>query len=224
MSEKELRGQIEVMREALAQEAEPKFGPFWEARRACLPLFKETIHPAIRATLWGEFRELSDQARRLKGMFEEEAQFAIVQIEGAIAAVEESFAQRSEKRVPPEPAHQCRGLDQLSYCERQGEITLCSTLLGRITELRRELIKTEMRMREKNRLFQRIGAIGDAIFEVRTGLIEEVSGQFLGDVERFLEGEVARSDVMGMQAMAKILTLTQEAFEMTREQLGRAWG
>lgn len=58
----ELEEKIAAMRTALDEDE----GEFWKARRSTLPLFRENVHPAIRAKFWKEFRDLSDRARNRK--------------------------------------------------------------------------------------------------------------------------------------------------------------
>src|SRR5579871_3448622 len=62
---------LEFMRSSISQEGSPRFREFWEARRQILPCFKENLNPAIRSKLWGEYVELTVEARRLKEILEE---------------------------------------------------------------------------------------------------------------------------------------------------------
>src|ERR1700733_14369049 len=64
------------------------------------------------------------------------------------------------------------------YTSLQAEINILNTQAARINSLRKELIKTEMRVRKKNKFFQRLSAAGDKVFPRRKELIQDVSHQF----------------------------------------------
>ena len=55
---------LQFMRSSISQEGSPRFREFWEARRQILGCFKENLNPAIRSKLWGEYVELTVEARR----------------------------------------------------------------------------------------------------------------------------------------------------------------
>ena len=57
--EAKLQLAIDFMEASLAQGGTPHFRSFWEARRFCLPLFKENISPAFRSQQWNRYSELS---------------------------------------------------------------------------------------------------------------------------------------------------------------------
>ena len=63
------------------QPQSPHFKDFWEARRLCLPLFKENMNPKSRSLLWAEYIEISAEARKLKEILDEQSPFAVEQIE-----------------------------------------------------------------------------------------------------------------------------------------------
>jgi len=86
--ENKLKHVIDFMEKSLAQNGNPQFKSFWEARKLCLPLFKENINPALRTQLWKSYGELSHEARRLKEIFDEQSAFAVEQIEMAVTALE----------------------------------------------------------------------------------------------------------------------------------------
>ena len=43
------------MRSSVSQGETPRFKDFWEARRLCLPLFKENVPVKVRTQLWAEY-------------------------------------------------------------------------------------------------------------------------------------------------------------------------
>ncbi len=246
--EEKLRSSIHFMRDALAQKGTPNFKGFWEIRKICLPLFKEPLAGMMRAQLWAEYIELTREGRRLKSILDEESAFAVEQIELAIASLEKEATEFHENR--DSAVDQVASIDFPSglatvkernafYQKRQRQLTILNVYASRINSLRKELIRTEMRIRQKNQFFQRLSQLGDKVFPVRKELIREVSEAFIQDVEGFVHTyfsqeafsheEVRRSvfffrdEIKGLQAMAKMLTLNTHAFSATREQLSQCW-
>lgn len=228
------------MRSSISQEGNPRFREFWEARRLVLPFFKENLNPAIRSKLWGEFVELTVEARRLKEILEEQSAFAMEQIDLAIQALEKDLtnfeailAQAGELSFPEAALtiQQKTG----TYNLIQRELNLLNTLASRLNGLRKEIIKTDMRIRFKTKFFKRLSDLGDHIFPKRKQLIEAVSSEFEKDVERFVathfktEGVVGapyyalREEIKALQSMAKLLTLNSGVFSRTRLRLSECW-
>jgi hypothetical protein len=85
--EEKIRCAIDFMKGTLSHAGAPRFRDFWEARKECLPLFKENISPKSRALFWQEYVDLSVEARRLKEILDEQSVFAFEQIDLAIQAL-----------------------------------------------------------------------------------------------------------------------------------------
>jgi hypothetical protein len=231
---------LEFMRSAISQEGSPHFREFWEARRLVLPLFKDNVNPAIRSKLWGEYVELTAEARRLKDILEEQSAFAAEQIELAVVAMEKDMA-RFDELLKESESVVCPDLSQTilqraaSYEGIQKELNLLNTLASRLNGLRKEILKTDMRIRFKTKFIKRLSQLGDAIFPKRKELIELVSSEFEKDVDHFiathfLENEVAgapyyaiREEIKGLQGMAKFVTLSSSAFSRIRLKLSECW-
>jgi hypothetical protein len=205
-----LQKTIDFMETTLAQKGTPHFKNFWEARKICLELFKENINPVLRSTLWDKYTELSQEARRLKTILDEQSAFAAEQIEIAIKGLEED-------------------LESL-----QRELNLLNTYASRVNSLRKELIRTEMRVRHKNRFFQQLSSAGDRVFPRRKELIKQISETYIGDVEAFSKKcqdteeiqkniRFFREEIKATQATAKVLTLNTKAFSQTRMRLSKCW-
>lgn len=231
---------LQFMRGSISQEGSPRFREFWEARKLVLPSFKENINAAIRSKLWNEYVELTVEARRLKEILEEQSSFAMEQIDLAIQALESEagnfqnlLAQAGEIRFPDN----CRIIQQKSdvYNRIQGELNLLNTLASRLNALRKEILKTEMRIRFKTKFFKRLSELGDQIFPKRKELIEAVSGEFEKDVEHFIDkhfkgGQAVgapyyalREEIKSLQGMSKVLTLSSGCFSRTRTKLSECW-
>jgi hypothetical protein len=236
--ETKLQSAIDFMEVSLAQGGTPHFRSFWEARRLCLPLFKENISPILRSQLWNKYSELSKEARRLKEILDEQSAFAVEQIEIAIVALEKEIEQPSEQKslVFPETfilPYVLKHNKDL-YQQLQAQLNGFNVQASRINALRKELLKTEMRVRQKNKFFQRLSSAGDQIFPKRKELIKQISTQFMGDVEAFIKTHFGtdhsneslyhlREDIKSLQGLAKILTLNTNSFTQTRTQLSECW-
>lgn len=237
-NEAKLQYATDFMEASLAQSGTPHFKSFWEARNICLQLFKENISPALRTILWAKYNELSKEARRLKEILDEQSAFAVEQIEIAIKALEVDIASIHEHLEKSPLLDFGMTSSALSahlpkYQQLQRELNLLNTHASRINALRKELIRTEMRVRQKNKFFQRLSAAGDKVFPHRKELIKEVSQYFIEDIDAFIEKYfknefhdslfTIREEIKALQNMAKILTLNTHAFTHTRMRLSECW-
>lgn len=241
--EEKLRLAINMMRGSLSQEGSPDFRLFWEVRKRALPLFKESLPNALRSEFWEEYTELTREGRRLKDLLDEEAAFAVEQITRAIESIEAqvdeleagklkttSFPDRNDQKLFPEILEERYG----EYRKKQQRLSALATFAMRINALRKELVRQEMRIRQKNQLFDRLSKLGDRVFPPRKELILEVSALFQEDVANFLEGYFSgnaptskiyflRDQIKALQAFAKVITINTDVFSSTRLELGKAW-
>jgi hypothetical protein len=233
-----LKHSLVFMENSLAQSGTPHFKSFWEVRNICLQLFKENLPPALRAQFWTKYSELSKEARRLKEILDEQSSFAVEQIEMAIAALEtdiDHFEEQLVKMETPDLSGMPNKLTKKlsTYEDIQKRLNLLNVQASRINAMRKELIKTEMRIRQKNKFFQRLSQAGDKIFPLRKDLIKEVSTVFNEDVDDFIHVHfnedfhdnlfVLREEIKGLQGLAKVLTLNTQAFTHTRMRLSECW-
>jgi len=237
--DQKLQELIDQMESALSQGGTPNFKLFWDLRKGCLELFKENISPAMRTLSWARYRELSKEAKKLKDLFDEQSAFAVEQIEIAIKALEidiESIDQQLEKmdEVDFGPIPKSFGQDKAFYAKLQKKLNLLNAHASRVNTMRKELIKTEMRIKHKNNFFERLSKAGDKIFPDRKELIKEVSDRFENDIEAFVTkffGDnkefvptyYLRDDIKTLQNIAKILTLNSAAFSSSRQKLSECW-
>lgn len=237
---------IESMRKFLSQEKAANLKAFWEVRKACLPFFKETLAQAAREQLWTDFIELTREGRKLKSLHDEESAFAAEQIELATTALEEELQGFQTHR--DEILEKSRDIEfpEISqtlekhipfYQETQKQLNLLNVYASRINALRKELIRTQMRVQQKNRLFQKLSTLGDMVFPKRKELIQLLSHRFIEDISSFEERYfvemqeyelrrqvfLVRKEIKALQSIAKILTLNTHAFSMTRERLSLCW-
>lgn len=238
--EEKINKALEFMRFSLAQAGNPRLKDFWDMRHYCLGLFKENLAAASRAHLWSAYVELSSEARRLKEILDEQAAFASEQIELAIAALEKDLAEYDELVAQMKPSSSVAASmtiksKQSLYEQLQGELNLLNTLAARINALRKEIIKTDMRMKTKAKFFDKLSTAGDRIFPRRKELVKQISLEFVADIRLFVEKEfsdtnktaqplyVLRDEIKVLQGIAKILTLNTQAFKETRELLSACW-
>ncbi len=234
-AEERLRLALDFMRMSLSSTGNPKFEDFWGGKRLSLPLFKEALNPKSRALFWAEYIELSAEAKRLKEILDEQSAFAVEQIELAIAALENdlvNYDQLLAQTLPIDFYFRSLALEAKQECYNniQKELDLLNTLASRVNGLRKEVIKTGMRIRQKTKFFERLSAAGDKIFPRRKDLIKQISDQFCADVEEFVQKNqeetplfVMRDEIKALQAIAKLLTLNTHAFTETRVKLSRCW-
>ncbi len=237
--EAKLQLAIDFMEASLAQGGTPHFRSFWEARRLCLPLFKENISPVLRSQLWTKYSELSKEARRLKEILDEQSAFAVEQIEIAIQALEKDISQ-FEDQVDKSAFPDSLAFPQVLkkhydiYQNLQKHLNVLNAQAARINALRKELLKTEMRVRHKNKFFQRLSTAGDQVFPKRKELIKQISQQFADDVDQFINAHfgdkgsqeslyVLREEIKALQGLAKVLTLNTHSFTQTRTRLSECW-
>jgi hypothetical protein len=238
--EAKIRLSIDFMRAALSHGATPRFKDFWEGRRMCLPLFKENISPKVRSQLWSSYIELSTEAKRLKEILDEQSAFAIEQIELAIQALERDLEHYNLLLNQTQDAElSIEGFSlkekQEFYNQQHKELQLLNTLATRVNGLRKEVVKTEMRIRIKNKLLERLSLCGDRIFPKRKEMIKKVSQEFMEDVEKFITSYfqdeefkdvplyALREEIKQLQSIAKVLTLNTHAFTETRLKLSGCW-
>src|SRR3569832_80885 len=160
----------------------------------------------------------------------EQIDLAIQSVEADLNRMEELLTQTPEIYFPEHSLSIQSKRD--FYVGLQQELHLLSALAGRVTSLRKEVIKTEMRIRFKNKLFERLSSAGDKIFPRRKELIQQISAEFLNDVMGFSEqvfksekfsGFELRDEIKMLQQFAKELTLDTQTFTKTRLELSRQW-
>lgn len=241
--EERLKMTIEFMRESLSQKGTPRFKDFWEAKKMCLPLFKEKINPILKTQLWTEYTELSSEAKRLKDLLEEQSTFAIEQIELALKAFEDELNEESTflEKIPSIEFSKEIVLSKdrrVFYDQKQRQVQFYITLMERLKGLRKEVIETEMRIRHKNRLLKKLSSIGDVFLPKKKINIKVISEAFIQDVKCFVEEHFEqesqkiksgvplyqlREAIKGFQDTAKKLSLNSHAFSETRLELTRCW-
>ena len=238
--EDKLKFVLEKMKEAVADEKSLNFKLFWEARHLSLQLFKENLHPAVRAKFWNDFVELSKEAKCLKAILDEQASFTIEQIELAITGLEKDighYAPLLEQMEAVQVPLKSIILERRKkyYADLQKELNLLNVFASRIHSLRKEVLKTEMRVKFKSKFFKLLSAVGDNVFPKRKEFIREISDKFISDVEYFAlnyfpeDGNykapfyVLKEEIKKLQNVSKVFTLNTKTFTQVRMKLSECW-
>lgn len=239
-SEKKIRLSLEFMRQALSQGSAPRFKDFWEVRKRCISLFKEDMPISIRADLWNAYTELASEAKQLKEIVDQQSEFAVEQIELAIQALEkdvenmEAVLEQITGIILPQKCFSLQKNGEF-YTSTQRELQLLNALAVKINSLRKELLKTDMRIRIKNKLLARLSLCGNQVFPRRKELIKLISEQFSQDIAYFVQSHfheteakqfpiyVLREEVKYLQQIAKVLTVNTHVFTETRVKLSACW-
>lgn len=238
--EEKIRFAIEFMRARLTGFVSPKFKEFWEVRKLCLPFFKDGLSSKTRADLWQQYVDLAIEARRVKEILDERSSFAYEQIDLALQSLiqdldneDGALSQITPIEIPAEVRSLSAKKD--NYITTQKKLYFFNTLATKVNALRKEVIKTDMRVRSKNKLFEKLSSCGDRIFPKRKEFIKKISDDFLEDVNSFFNQYFAsqqavqgslyalREEVKGLQSVAKVLTLNTYSFTETRLKLSSCW-
>ena len=235
--EDKIKVALDFMRSALSQEGSPRLRDFWEAKAVCLPLFKQRLSPAARSYFWEEFVSLSDEARRLKDVLDEQSAFAADAIDKAIDAIDKDFQQYETFVAGYQPCSFPKGVESLLsstdfYNKAYAKIGVLTSFSTRINGLKQEVSKTSMRVRQKGRIFQKLQELRTQILPIRNDLVSEVSKAFLNDVSTFVSLHehtpakpfyILRDEIKALQELSKVLSISTEAFGKVRELLSGLW-
>ncbi len=242
--EEKIRRAVEFMRARLSSFASPRFREFWEIRKLCLPLFKESLSIKSRADLWQQYVDLSVEARRLKEILDEQSAFAYEQIDLAVQSLAQDLSdyQTASSQMSDIPfIVQSISLKEKadSYNQIQKELHFLNAFAAKVNALRKEVIKTDMRIRNKNKLFEKLSLCGDSIFPKRKEFIKKISEDFMSDVTQFVSKHFSRGkeslesatlplhslreEIKILQSIAKVLTLNTHSFTDTRVKLSNCW-
>ncbi|NGX49818.1 MAG: hypothetical protein K940chlam5_01422 [Candidatus Anoxychlamydiales bacterium] len=235
-NEDKIKLSLEEMKKAISKEDRPDFKTFWGIKNICLVIFKTPINEVSRAVFWKEYIELSDEVKRLKNILNEQTNFEAEQIDLAIQSLEEDLKKYDDVLLSMKTIDINEKITLLLskksfYIKTQKELNLLNTYAARINSLRKEIIKTQMRISAKNKFLKRLGSVGDIIFPKRKDLIGAISEEFLVTIDNFAENFdlkkvsffVLKDEIKNLQNLAKKLTLNTEAFTNCRLMLSKCW-
>ncbi|OGN59492.1 MAG: hypothetical protein A3F40_02480 [Chlamydiae bacterium RIFCSPHIGHO2_12_FULL_27_8] len=226
---------LSEMKDAIS-DGKTEFKKFWEIKHVCLNLFKEQIPSIARQNLWNEYIEISKEMKNLRDILDEHTAFAIEQIELVIQALEEDLLKNDAlldtiKEIEIPEILISLEEKKAYFLKTQKELTLFNSFAARINSLRKEIIKTNMRIKNKNGFLNRLSKIGDEIFPKRKALIQDLSNEFLDSVTNFvnkfdLKNQTyfdLKEHIKTLQSIAKEFTLNTQAFTESRIMLSECW-
>jgi hypothetical protein len=235
--EGKIRFCLEEMKKALTKEDKPDFKSFWDIKNECLAFFKESLSSSMRIEFWKEYIELSNEVKQLKNILHEQTIFEVEQIDLAITSIEEELKKYEEVLETIDGIEIDTKLKSIAamkdfFIKNQKELTFLNALAARITSLRKEVIKTQMRITNKNRFLKRLTLIGDFVYPKRKELIVQISDAFVNLINEFAENTfdlqkipfyILRDEIKGLQDIAKKITLNTFTFTNCRLKLSKCW-
>lgn len=226
---------LDFMKKALSQSQDANFKVFWEAKAKCLEVFKEDLSLYIRERLWNEYLEINNQEKSLRAHLEKEASFAIEQIILAIDALQDetenipSLVAKTEDVNIPQLDIQS---DLFESCQK--ELNVLNILAEKTQSLKKEIISTQIRYRDKNQFLKKLSVVADKIYPRKKTLIHEISEAFESDVALFSKSLTApnikamrlfdiKDKIKKYQGLAKVLSLNTATFTKTKADLSGLW-
>lgn len=235
--EEKIKFSLEEMKKALAKEDKPDFKAFWEIKNICLNFFKESISAMARAEYWKEYIDLSNEVKELKNILHQQTTFEVEQIDLAIKSIEDELNKIEDIIKVVDEIEINEKLRSLSskksfFVTTQKEITLLNAIAARISSLRKEVLKTPMRISSKNKFLKRLTVVGDIVFPKRKELITLLSDEFAQIIDIFVNRTfdlqkipfyILRDEIKGLQDVAKKITLNTFTFTNCRLLLSKCW-
>lgn len=236
-NEEKIRYSLEEMRKALSREDRPDFKMFWDIKNICLGLFKEPLNASYRAVFWKDYIDLSNEIKQLKNMLHEQTTFEAEQIDLAISSIEEEIKNYNEVLESVDEIEIDGQLKSVLpkkefFIKNQKQLVLLNAIAVRITSLRKEIIKIQMKINSKNKFLKRLEAVGDIVFPKRKELITAISEEFYQIVEMFAQKTfdlqripffILRDEIKGLQDIAKRISLNTQTFTNCRLKLSKCW-
>ncbi len=236
-ADEKIKFSLDEMKKALSREDKADFKTFWEIKNICLTLFKESLSSSMRIEFWKEYIDLSNEVKQLKNILHEQTVFEVEQIDLAISSLEEEIKKYDEVLESIDEIEIDEKLKSLIskkdfFIKNQKELTFLNALAGRISSLRKEIIKTQMRISNKNKFLKRLTLIGDLVFPKRKELITFISEEFSKIIDIFVNNTfdlqkipffALREEIKGLQDIAKKITLNTFIFTNCRLKLSKCW-
>ncbi|MBN2480005.1 MAG: hypothetical protein JXA94_07235 [Parachlamydiales bacterium] len=235
-NEEKINFLLDEMRNALNDETQVDFNYFWGLKNLCLTIFKLPINSISRVEFWKRFIDISNQSKKIKEIFDDNISFEIEQIELTIDSLEKdlnNFSQIAESVKDLELNNSLQALFSKKeyFLNIHKELSVLNSFSIRINSLRKEIIKTNMRLSLKNRLLKRLSAVGDFVFPKRKELIKDLSQEFLNCIDSYIENFdlknskyfILKDEIKSLQSIAKVLTLNTHSFTTSRLKLSDCW-
>ena len=153
-NEEKIRLCLKEMKKTLSQEDKPNFKMFWDIKNICLNFFKETLNASLRVDFWKEYIDLSNEVKQLKNILYDQTTFEVEQIDLAISSIEEKMKKYDEILQSIDEIEISDKIKAIShkkefFIKTQKELALLNAVAARVSSLRNEIIKIQMKIYNK---------------------------------------------------------------------------
>ena len=205
---------------------------FNQSKKSFLELFKQVPNSPDKQKIWKQFVEISDSARAIRKLQEEEGQFAADMIAKALDAIEVEISN------PMSIAFTHPLFDKVtSFKDVKSELISAlsafkylNSKADQIQSLRDELTRTGMRLSVKGRLFDKLSLIGDKVFPVKKELGLKVIDLFNAGLEDFCQFASKQSDgseilfqIRVIQSFLREMNLKKASYDQIKNTLDPLW-
>jgi len=229
---------IEFMKTALSEGEKACFHDFWRMKKICLDLFKKEMHPTKRSLYWEEYTKILSQAHSLQKILEEQTDFQVEQISLAITALENELNEKEKWKaiINIEPLKDSV-LDR-QFLKIRKELAVLGIAKEKLLSLRKEILRQDIRIGQKNKLLVKISQSGDLIFPNIKKLTKQLSLEFLQCIDQFVSDNFSLSgskiiskelpfalkqQIKSFQDILKILPVSNDIYRKIRSILSQCW-
>lgn len=205
---------------------------FNESKKFFLETFKSLPNGVEKQKLWKEFSEITENARSIRKLQEEEGEFAAEMIAQALDALEQDL------QAPRATIYRLPNLDKIEIFKEVkkdilqlfGEIKYLTVKANQVQSLRDELTRTGMRLSIKGRLFDRLARLGDQIFPVKKAHQSDMQSLFFEGLKNFQKWADKQSEatevlfqIKLVQSFIRELSLKKADYETVKSTLDPIW-
>lgn len=233
-NEQDLTQLISIMKSLIEAGQNVDWNRYNLTKKKFLEQFKDFENTSLKQKMWKDFVEISDAARAVKKIQEEEGEFAAEMISKALDALEIEMQNiqtvRSTEYYPVFEKVLAFKAIKLSMQDMLGTVAFLNKKAAQIQQLRDELIKTGMRLSLKGKLFDRLSKLGDIVFPKKKALTLELVEAFKGALEAFIqknqketEGAETLFQIRLIQGFLKNLALKKQDYDFVKGMLDPVW-
>jgi hypothetical protein len=228
----EVQKSLQNMKSFIESAQHADWSVYNQAKKIFLDTFKEVPNNSDKQKIWKEFSEVTESARSIKKLQEEEGAYAADMILQAIDALELEIKNPKFSRpklAMLEKVEAFKSFKEEAY-EAITQVKFLNSKANQVQALRDELAKTGMRLSVKGRLFDRLSHLGDQIFPVKKELALRLNQIFFEGLNRFSkwfdkeeEGVEALFQIKLIQSFIKELNLKKADYDAVKQILDPIW-
>jgi hypothetical protein len=234
LNDQDLSQLISTMKSLIETRQDVDWNAYNQTKKKFLEDFKALENSALKQKIWKDFVEVSDSARALKKVQEEEGEFAAEMISKALDALESDLENMqtvtSTEYYPVFDKVSSFKAIKATMQNMLGTVAFLNKKASQVKELREELIKTGMRLSLKGKLFDRLSKLGDIVFpkkkELTINLVEEFKGalqSFTMKNSKETEGAETLFQIRLIQGFLKNLVLKKQDYDFVKGMLDPVW-